>query len=123
MNTEETKQLLHRVSTTYYYAFKDKTTDEKRQILKEWTNAFEKESFDTMSERLNDHIKKNKYAPTIADLTTIVRGNNFANYEQNNQCTKEEWDNMVDLYNRFYNKEIKVGKLVDEYLEKQRGEK
>lgn len=117
MTIDETKQVLHKISSVYIYAFTNKTTDEKRQILNDWVEALKDESFEEIQRNLNKYINSNKYAPSISDLKTQNKtSSKFNNYEQSEKCTKEEWDNMVDLYNRYYHKDIKVGKLVDEYL-------
>lgn len=117
MTIDETKQVLHKISSVYIYAFTNKTTDEKRQILNDWVEALKDESFEEIQRNLNKYINSNKYAPSISDLKTQNKtSSKFNNYEQSEKCAKEEWDNMVDLYNRYYHKDIKVGKLVDEYL-------
>ena len=117
MDKEQTKQLLHKISGAYGYAFVNKTIEQKRSMLTEWENALKNEKYDSVVKRLDEHISKSRYAPAISDLIGASCKKNFDNYSQSSNCTKEEWDNMIDLYNRYYHKDIKVGKLVDEYLE------
>ena len=118
MTKEETKQLFTKLKTTYTGHFNNMTYSDGVQMLDTWYSILKDYDFTTINKNLDEHILKCPYFPKISELTKQDKTiNRFANYEQSNQCTKEEWDNMIDLYNRYYHKDIKVGKIVDEYLE------
>lgn len=101
MDKEQTKQLLHKISGAYGYAFANKTLDQKKAMLNEWQNALKNENYDSVLKRLDEHISKSRYAPAISDLIGASNKRTFENYSQSSECTKEEWDNLIDLFNRY----------------------
>ena len=118
MTKEETKQLFTKLKTTYVGRFNNMTYQDGVQMLETWHSILKDYDFQMISKNLDEHISKSPYFPRISELTKQNKtSSKFNNYEQSEKCTKEEWDNLVDLYNRYYHKDIKVGKIVDEYLE------
>lgn len=118
MTKEETKTILSKVKMVYPSSFTNMTYNDGIEMLNTWYDYLKDYDLKTIENNLNEHIETSKFVPRISELTKKkkIAGSTFANYEQNEKCTKEEWDNMVDLYNRYFNKPMKVGKLVDEYL-------
>lgn len=81
MTLDETKQILHRISANYIYAFSNKTLDEKKEILQNWYSGLINCDYATISSKLEKHIASSKFAPTIADLTNGK--SKFDNYTSN----------------------------------------
>lgn len=79
MTLDETKQLLHKISANYIYAFSNKTIDEKKEILMNWYNNLINYDFETINNKLDKYMVSNKYAPTIADLIAN-QTSKFSNY-------------------------------------------
>lgn len=122
MTLDETKQIFTKLKNTYIGRFNNMSYQDGVDMLNSWHSVLKNYDFERINANLEEHIKTSPYFPAISELTKEqkIAGNKFANYEQNKKCSKEEWDNMIDLYNRYYHKDIKVGKLVDEYLEGER---
>lgn len=118
MTLDETKLIFTKLKNTYIGRFNNMSYQDGVDMLNSWYSVLKNYDFQKINANLEEHIKTSPYFPVISELTKEqkIAGNKFANYEQTNECTKEEWANMVDLYNRYYNKPMKVGKFVDEYL-------
>lgn len=101
MDKEQTKQLLHKISGAYGYAFVNKTLDQKKAMLNEWQNALKNEEYNVVVERLEEHISKSRYVPAISELLGVSGKNNFDNYSQENYLTQEEIENYKQLEKKY----------------------
>lgn len=107
MNREEVINILTTISKNYEYEFKNKTKQEKLDLIDSWYKSLSSYSYKDVSDRLEEHIKSRKYVPTISDLTGANKQvNNFKNYNDSNELSefdKQVIDNMIKKYGKYMN--------------------
>lgn len=103
MNRTETLNILKTIGDNYPNYFKDKTNNQKQEIVNVWLESFKNDSYNSVDGRLKDWIKQNKFAPKIADLKNPSQSKKgFNNYTE--ELTKEDIDvinNNIKKYGKF----------------------
>lgn len=67
MKIEETKQIVQKIAVLYPQ-FNDKIAANAAGIVKGWHEVLEDYDYDTIRQNLMQYVKRNKFAPSIAEL-------------------------------------------------------
>ncbi len=69
MNTTEAAKILKRIEILYpQFNSSPISDDDVKELIEIWADSFIAESFESVATALKMHVKKSKYAPTIAEL-------------------------------------------------------
>lgn len=104
MTKQETIEILKTISDNYN-TFSNYTKEEKLQLIDNWYKSFQNFSYNSICNRLQEHIKNSKYVPTIADLTSankqVKKFNNYNDSNEFSEFDKQVIDNMIKKYGKY----------------------